>query len=75
MTKHAKEVHNNEDIEFQMEVIKTFQHDAVGRQVYESTKIIESKAKDHFPLNSKNEYNQALIVMATYQKGVHSEEN
>ena len=60
---------------FSMQVVKTFQQDALGRQVYESTKIIESKINDHYPLNSKNEYNQALIVMATYQKGVHSQEN
>ena len=74
LRKHAKEVHNNRNIEYQMEIIKTFQNDALGRQVYESTKILESKVNDHYPLNSKNEYNQALIVMATYQKGVHSEE-
>ena len=75
MRKHAKEVHNNRDVEFQMEIIKTFQNDALGRQVYESTKIIESKTNDHYPLNTKNEYNQALIVMANYKKGVHSDEN
>ena len=74
MRRHDKEVHNKRNVEFQMEIIKTFQHDALGRQVYGSTKILESKIRDDYPLNSKNEYNQAMIVMARYQKGVHSNE-
>ena len=53
-----------------MEVIKSFKK-PIARQVMESILIIKSKEEDHFPLNSKNEFNQALIVTAKYTKGCH----
>ena len=67
MRRHAKEVHRDKKVNFDMKIIKTFKDDPLGRQVYESILIVESKKNDDFPLNSKNEFNQALIITAKYQ--------
>ena len=72
MRKHAKEVHNDKNIAYRMEIIKTFKK-PMERQVYESMKIINSKNEDDFPLNSKKEFNQALIVTAKFSRGLHNE--
>ena len=72
MRKHAKEVHGDKRVDFEMEVMKTFKGDPLGRQVYESILIIDSKNQDDFPMNSKNEFNQALIITASYKQR-HSE--
>ena len=72
MRKHAKEVHGDKRVDFEMKVMKTFKGDPLGRQVYESILIIDSKNQDDFPMNSKNEFNQALIVTASYKQR-HSE--
>ena len=69
MRKHAKEVHDDKNVEYEMKVMKTFKGDPLGRQVYESILIIESKKYDDFPMNSKNEFNQALIITASYKQG------
>ena len=53
-----------------MEIIKSFKK-PLARQVMEAIYIIKSKEEDNFPLNSKNEFNQALIVTAKYTKGCH----
>ena len=42
---------------------------ALARQIYESIKIVESKENDDFPMNSKNEFNKALIVTVKYTRG------
>mgnify|MGYP003317756044 CR=1 FL=1 len=70
MRKHAKEVHNDEKVKFEMSLVKRFKEDPLKRQVFEATKIVESKEKDDFPLNTKNEFNQALIVTAKFTRGV-----
>ena len=72
MRKHAKEVHGDKNIAYRMEILKTFKK-PMERQVYESIKIINSKTEDDFPLNSKNEFNQALIVTAKFSRGVHND--
>ena len=54
-----------------MKIVKSFKEDPLARQVFESIKIIESKETDDFPLNSKNEFNQALIVTAKFSRGIH----
>ena len=69
MRRHAKEVHNDNKVEYEMKQLKTFKDDPLGRQVYESILIVDSKKKDDFPLNSKNEFNQALIITAKYKRG------
>ena len=69
---HAKEVHGDKRVDFEMKVMKTFKGDPLGRQVYESILIIDSKNQDDFPMNSKNEFNQALIITASYKQR-HSE--
>ena len=69
MRRHAKEVHNDKKVEYEMKQLKTFKDDPLGRQVYESILIVDSKKNDDFPLNSKNEFNQALIITAKYKKG------
>ena len=71
MRRHAVECHNDKKVEFQMEVLKTFKNNPLARQVLESIWIIKSKTEDDYPLNTKNEFNQALIVTAKYSKGVN----
>ena len=70
MRKHAKEVHNDKKVKYKMEVLKTFKNNPLGRQVYESIQIVKSKTEDHYPLNDKNEFNQAMIVTAKYTRGI-----
>ena len=70
LRRHAKEQHEDKNVPYKMEVIKSFKK-PIARQVMESILIIKSKEEDHFPLNSKNEFNQALIVTAKYTKGCH----
>ena len=67
---HAKNVHQDKKVAYKMEVIQTFKK-PLARQVMESIHIIKSKTEDDFPMNSKNEFNQALIVTAKYTKGCH----
>ena len=59
-------------VDFEMKIMRTFKGDPLGRQMYESILIIDSKNNDDFPMNSKNEFNQALIITASYKQG-HSE--
>ena len=67
---HAKEHHGDKKVEYKMEVLQTFKK-PLARQVMESIHIIKSKSEDHFPMNNKKEFNQALIVTAKYTKGCH----
>ena len=69
MRQHSIEVHNNKKVSFKMEVLKSFKNNPLARQVHESIHIIKSKNEDHHPMNSKKEFNQALIVTAKYTKG------
>ena len=73
MRKHAKEVHNDKNIKYRIDILKTFKK-PMSRQVFESIKIINSKTKDDYPLNTKKEFNQALIVTAKYSRGVHNDQ-
>ena len=68
---HAKDQHNDKKVDYKMEIIQTFKGKPLARQVMESIYIIKSKTEDNFPLNTKNEFNQALIVTAKYTKGCH----
>ena len=70
LRRHAKEVHDDKKVAYKMEIIKSFKK-PLSRQVMESIYIIKSKEEDDFPLNSKKEFNQALIVTAKYSKGCH----
>ena len=70
--RHAKEVHGDMKIDYRMDIIKSFKS-PLERQVYESIQIINSKTEDNFPMNSKMEFNQALIVTAKFNRGVHNE--
>ena len=67
---HAREHHEDKKVEYKMEVLKSFKK-PLARQVMESIHIIKSKSDDHFPMNSKKEFNQALIVTAKYTQGCH----
>ena len=69
LRKHAKSVHNDKKVDFKMEVIKSFKNNPLGRQVFESILIVKSKSEDDYPLNDKNEFNQAMIVTAKYTQG------
>ena len=68
---HAKAQHDDKKVDYKMEIIQTFKGKPLARQVMESIYIIKSKSEDNFPLNTKNEFNQALIVTAKYTKGCH----
>ena len=70
MRQHAIQVHNDKKVDYKMEIIKSYKNNPLARQVHESIYIIKSKNEDHFPMNSKNEFNQALIVTAKFTKGV-----
>ena len=72
LRRHAKEQHKDKKVEFKMEILETFKK-PLSRQVMESIHILKSKKEDDFPLNSKKEFNQALIVTAKYTKGCHQE--
>ena len=52
-----------------MGVVKTFKK-PLERQVFESIQIVKSKTEDKYPMNDKNEFNQALIVTAKFSKGI-----
>ena len=54
-----------------MEVLKALKKNPLARQVFESIQIVNSKSEDQYPLNDKNEFNQALIITAKYTRGVH----
>ena len=68
MRQHAIEVHNDKKVEYKMEVIKTFKNNPLARQVHESIHINKSKNKYYYPMHSKKEFNQALIVRAKFTK-------
>ena len=54
-----------------MEILKTFKNNPLARQVFESIKIVNSKIEDDYPLNDKNEFNQAMIVTTKYTRGIY----
>ena len=64
-------MHEDKNVNYRMEVLKTFKNNPLARQVYESIKIVNSKVEDHFQLNNKKEFNQAMIVTAKYSKGLY----
>ena len=53
----------------QQNIFKNYK--GLARQVFESINIVNSKNEDQYPLNDKNEFNQALIVTAKYTKGIY----
>ena len=75
MRKHTKEIHDDKQVGYEMKVLKTFKGDALGRQVYESILIVESKKHDKYPMNTKNEFNQALIITASYKPAGFTEKH
>ena len=70
MRKHEKGVHNDKKVIYKLEVLKIFKNNYLGRQVYESVQIVKSKTEDTYPLNDKNEFNQAMNITGKYYKGV-----
>ena len=70
LRQHAITVHNDKKVNYQMEIIKSFKNNPLARQVQESIKIIHSKNEDDYPMNSKKEFNQALVVTAKFTKGI-----
>ena len=70
MRQHAIKVHNDNKVSYKMEIIKSFKNNPLARQVLESVHIINSKNEDDHPMNSKQEFNQALVVTAKFTKGI-----
>ena len=70
MRQHAIKVHNDKKVSFKMEMIKSFKNNPLARQVLESVLIVKSKTEDDHPMNTKNEFNQAMVVTAKFTKGV-----
>ena len=69
---HAKEVHNDKKVNYKMSVVKSFKDDPLSRQIFESIKIVDSKENDDYPLNTKNEFSQALIISAKFTRGINN---
>ena len=69
MRRHAKKVHNDKEVEFEMTIMKSFKEDPLRRQIYESILIVDSKKIDDYPMNNKKEFHQAMIVTASYKQG------
>ena len=70
MRQRTNEIHNDKKVDYKMEIIKSYKNNPLARQVHESIQIVQSQHEDHHPMNSKNEFNQALIVTAKFTKGV-----
>ena len=68
---HAKEYHDDKKVAYKMEVLKSFKNNPLARQVYESVRIVNSKIEDDIQLNSKDKFNQAMIITAKYTKGTN----
>ena len=64
-------VHEDKNVDYKMEILKTFKNNPLARQVFESIQIVNSKLEDDYQLNSKKEFNQAMIVTAKYSKGLY----
>ena len=54
-----------------MKIIKNFKDDPLARRVYESIKIVESKENYDYPMNSKTEFNKALINTTKHTRGIY----
>ena len=71
LRKHAKDVHEDKHVKFGMKIVKNFKNDPLARQVHEAIKIVESKENDDYPMNTKSEFNQALIVTTKHTRGIY----
>ena len=69
LRQHSIKVHNDKKVSYKMEILESFKNNPLARQVLESVHIIKSKNDDDHPMNSKKEFNQALIVTAKFTKG------
>ena len=69
--KHCKEKHNGEKTNFSMKIIKSYQHDALGRQCAEAVQIKNIEASKR--INDRQEYHQPGDVEVSYQKNENEE--
>ena len=72
LRKHAKEHHNDKKVHYRMEIVKSFKNNPLARQVFESVKIVNSKLEDDIQLNTKDEFNQAMIITTKNSRGIHN---
>ena len=70
LRQYSIKVHNDKKVSFKMEIIKSFKNNPLARQVLESVFIVKSKTEDAHPMNTKKEFNQAMVVTAKFTKGV-----
>ena len=66
LLRHIVEKHGGKEVSFEMKVISTYQHDALGRQCGEAIWIKETDPKKR--INNKEEYHQPVDVEIVYSK-------
>jgi hypothetical protein len=66
MLRHIDEKHNGEEVQFDMKIISSYQHDALARQCGEAIWIKETNPKQR--INNKEEYHQPGDVELAYTK-------
>ena len=69
--KHCTVEHENEHVEFSMEVLQSF-HSSMARQVNEGVRIKRSKAD--CLMNSKSEFHQHPVVRVVPMRGIQLEQ-
>ena len=71
LLRHMKEKHNGDKVDFDMKVIKSYQHDPLARQCAEA--VLIKNVKPEKRINNKTEYHQPGDVEARYEKGENRE--
>ena len=66
LLRHMNERHNGKKVEFEMKIIKNYQHDPLGRQSAEWVWIKNVEMKNR--INNKNEFHQPGDVEVFYEK-------
>ena len=66
LLRHINEKHDGKKVEYEMKVIKAYQHDPLGRQCAEAVWIKNIKPSER--INNKNEFHQPGDVEVTYEK-------
>ena len=69
MLRHMKEKHDGKFVEFEMKVLKSFQHNPLARQCAEAIRIKNTDPSKR--INNKEEYHQPLDVEVHYKKNVN----
>ena len=69
LLRHMEEKHGGQKVEFDMKVIKSFQHNPLARQCAEAVRIKNIEPQKR--INNKEEYHQPGDVEVTYNKNIN----